>query len=233
MKKALVTGATSGLGKYITIQLSKKKIKVIGIARNKKRLEALKKTIGNKYFDYVVFDLRKIAEIKKISKIILQKENFIDILINNAGLYKQSNLQNTDISEINDLIDTNLKAPIILTKIFSDFMKKKKKGYIINISSIAGKIPINNSSVYCSTKFGLSGFGSALNKELKDKGIKVCTIFPGGINTPLWKTINYRPGNLKDALQPADVYKIIDLVLNFKKNVNFSEAVLIPTIENF
>jgi len=233
MKKALVTGATSGLGKYITIQLSKKKIKVIGIARNKKRLEALKKTIGNKYFDYVVFDLRKIAEIKKISKIILQKENFIDILINNAGLYKQSNLQNTDISEINDLIDTNLKAPIILTKIFSDFMKKKKKGYIINISSIAGKIPINNSSVYCSTKFGLSGFGSALNKELKDKGIKVCTIFPGGINTPLWKTINYRPGNLKDALQPADVYKIIDLVLNFKKNVNFSEAVLMPTIENF
>jgi len=233
MKKALVTGATSGLGKYITIQLSKKKIKVIGIARNKKRLETLKKTIGNKYFDYVVFDLRKIAEIKKISKIILQKENFIDILINNAGLYKQSNLQNTDISEINDLIDTNLKAPIILTKIFSDFMKKKKKGYIINISSIAGKIPINNSSVYCSTKFGLSGFGSALNKELKDKGIKVCTIFPGGINTPLWKTINYRPGNLKDALQPADVYKIIDLVLNFKKNVNFSEAVLMPTIENF
>jgi len=233
MKKALVTGATSGLGKYITIQLSKKKIKVIGIARNKKRLETLKKTIGNKYFDYVVFDLRKIAEIKKISKIILQKENFIDILINNAGLYKQSNLQNTDISEINDLIDTNLKAPIILTKIFSDFMKKKKKGYIINISSIAGKIPINNSSVYCSTKFGLSGFGSALNKELKDKGIKVCTIFPGGINTPLWKTINYRPGNLKDALQPPDVYKIIDLVLNFKKNVNFSEAVLIPTIENF
>ena len=196
-------------------------------------METLKKTIGNKYFDYVVFDLRKIAEIKKISKIILQKENFIDILINNAGLYKQSNLQNTDISEINDLIDTNLKAPIILTKIFSDFMKKKKKGYIINISSIAGKIPINNSSVYCSTKFGLSGFGSALNKELKDKGIKVCTIFPGGINTPLWKTINYRPGNLKDALQPADVYKIIDLVLNFKKNVNFSEAVLIPTIENF
>ena len=116
MKKAIVTGATSGLGKYITIQLSKKKIKVIGIARNKKSLEILKKTIGNKYFDYVDFDLKKIDEIQKISKIILQKETFIDILINNAGIYKQSNLQNTDISEINDLIDTNLKAPIILTK---------------------------------------------------------------------------------------------------------------------
>ena len=233
MKKAIVTGATSGLGKYIAIQLSKKKIKVIGIARNKKRLEILKKTIGNKYFDYVDFDLKKIDEIQKISKIILQKENFIDILINNAGIYKQSNLQNTDISEINDLIDTNLKAPIILTKIFSKIMKKKKKGSIINISSIAGKIPIKNSSIYCGTKFGLHGFSSALNKELKDHGIKIFTIFPGGINTPLWNKINYKPGNLKNALHPKDVFKIIDLFLNFKKNVNFNEAVLTPTIENF
>ena len=233
MKKALVTGTSSGLGKYISIELSKKKIKVIGIARNKKKLEALKKIIGNKYFDYVIFDLKQIDEIEKISKIILMKEKFIDILINNAGIYKQSDLQNTKISEINDLIDTNLKAPIILTKIFSQIMKKKNKGYIVNISSIAGKIPINNSSVYCGTKFGLHGFGSALNKELKDNGIKVSTIFPGGINTPLWKNTKYKPGNLKKALHPKDVFRIIDIILKLGRNTNFNEAVLTPTIENF
>ena len=166
MKKALVTGASSGLGKYISIELSKKKIKVIGIARNKKSLKTIQNKIGKKYFNYVDFDLKKINEIEKISKIILQKEKFIDILVNNAGIFKQSDLQNTNVSEINDLIDTNLKAPIILTKIFSKIMTKKKQGYIINISSIAGKVPIRSSSVYCGTKFGLHGIGSALNKEL-------------------------------------------------------------------
>ena len=112
-------------------------------------------------------------------------------------------------------------------------MKKKNKGYIINISSIAGKIPINNSSVYCGTKFGLHGFGSALNKELKDNRIKVSTIFPGGINTPLWKNTKYKPGNLKQALHPKDVFRIIDIMLKLWRNINFNEAVLTPTIENF
>jgi short-subunit dehydrogenase len=112
-------------------------------------------------------------------------------------------------------------------------MKKKRKGHIIYISSIAGKIPIKNASVYCGTKFGIYGFGSSLTKELKDNGIKICTILPGGINTPLWKKINYKPGILKDALQPKDIFKIIELFLNFGKNVNFNEAILMPTIENF
>ena len=117
MKKAIVTGASSGLGKYISIQLSKQKIKVIGIARNKKKLEILKQYIGKQYFDYVNFDLKKIDQIENIFKSIIRKEKFIEILINNAGIYKQSNLQNINISEINDMIDTNLKAPMILTKI--------------------------------------------------------------------------------------------------------------------
>ena len=98
MRKALVTGASSGLGKYISIQLSKKKIRVIGIARDKKKLEKLKKYIGNKYFDYVNFDLKRIDEIENITNSIIKKEKFFEILINNAGVYKQSNLQNTNIS---------------------------------------------------------------------------------------------------------------------------------------
>ena len=104
---------------------------------------------------------------------------------------------------------------------------------IINISSIAGRIPIKDSSVYCGTKYGLNGFGLSLNKELKDSGISVCTIFPGGINTPLWKNTKYKPGNLKDSLKPQDIFKIIDLMLQFRKKVNFNEAVITPTIENF
>ena len=77
MKKAIVTGASSGLGKYISIQLSKKKIKVIGIARNKRKLEILKKYIGNKYFDYVNFDLKKTDQIENICKSIVKKEKLI------------------------------------------------------------------------------------------------------------------------------------------------------------
>ena len=232
MKKALVTGASSGLGRHISIKLAQKKIKVIGLARSQKKLANLKKIIGNKYFDYFVVDLKKLNELEKISINILKKEKFIDILINNAGIYKKSDLLNFEINEINDLIDTNLKAPIILTRLFSKTMKRKKKGWIINISSIAGKIPIENSSVYCASKFGLYGFTSSLNKELKNYGITVCTISPGGIDTPLWKKIKY-PGDIRRALQPNDIFKIIELILNFGINVNFSEAVLLPRIESF
>ena len=112
-------------------------------------------------------------------------------------------------------------------------MKKNKKGCIINISSIAGKVPIREASVYCGTKYGLDGFGRSLNKELKNSGIGVCTIFPGGINTPLWKNTKYKPGDLRDALHPKDVFKIIEIILKFRKNINFSEVVLTPTIESF
>jgi len=73
----------------------------------------------------------------------------------------------------------------------------------------------------------------SLNKELKNSGIGVCTIFPGGINTPLWKNTKYKPGKLKDSLKPQDIFKIIDLMLQFGKRVNFNEAVITPTIENF
>ena len=130
------------------------------------------------------------------------------------------------------ILDVFQKYGTIYHTVFQ-IMKKKNNGYIINISSIAGKIPINNSSVYCGTKFGLHGFGSALNKELKDNGIKVSTIFPGGINTPLWKKTKYKPGNLKQALHPKDVFKIVDIILKLGRNTNFNEAVLTPTIENF
>ena len=74
---------------------------------------------------------------------------------------------------------------------------------------------------------------NSLNKELKNSDIKVCAIFPGGINTPLWKNTKYKPGNLKDSLYPKDIFKIIELMLKFGKKINFNEAVITPTIENF
>ena len=126
MKKAIVTGASSGLGKYIAIQLSKKNIKVIGVARNKKKLEILKKYIGSKYFDYVNFDLKKIDQIENITKNIIKKEKFIEILINNAGIYKQSSLYNTNVSE-----KTKSKA----TKSQADFvLENNKKNLETNIN---------------------------------------------------------------------------------------------------
>ena len=189
MKKALVTGASSGLGKYISIELSKKKIKVIGIARNKKKLEALKKIIGNKYFDYVIFDLKQIDAIEKISKIILMKEKFIDILINNAGIYKQSDLQNTKISEINDLIDTNLKGTYNCCKAVSKYMLKQKFGKIINISSVIGEIGNKGQVNYAASKAGIIGLTKSLSKELGSRNININAINPGFIKTKMTQNL--------------------------------------------
>ena len=184
MKKALVTGASSGLGKYISIELSKKKIKVIGIARNKKKLETLKKIIGNKYFDYVIFDLKQIDEIEKISKIILMKEKFIDILINNAGITgPTTELWNYNNGDWKKIIEINLHGTFYCCKVIVPYMLKQKYGRIVNIASVSGKDGNVNASAYSSAKAGVIGLTKSLGKELATYNIAVNAVTPAGAKT--------------------------------------------------
>jgi len=175
----LITGASRGIGKSLFRAYSNLGANVIGTTTDKKK-------IINKNFLEVNFENEESTNsfYKKIKK--LKK---IDILINNAGINKISSIQNLDEKSLKKILNVNLLAPILLTKIVSKKMIKRKSGSIINIGSIFGHISKSQRSSYSAAKAGLEGFTKAASLDLAKYGILVNSVCPGFVKTDLTKKI--------------------------------------------
>ena len=169
-----VTGATGGIGRVICEEL-KKEHKVFVTGRN----ESILKTYSN----YFICDLSDKTSLINLGEYIEQNE--IDILINNAGEYIYSPIEDTKYEQIEHIIDVNLKAPYYLISKAVPYMKSKNFGRIINIGSISGVIGEANASLYSATKSGFIGGTKALALELAQFGITVNTINPGWVDTDM------------------------------------------------
>ncbi|MBR1908786.1 SDR family oxidoreductase [bacterium] len=176
-KKILITGATKGIGRKIFEEMLSVG-EVFVIARNRELLEELK-ILGAK--DVLHCDLS--SDIKFADSFIVN--NQINVLINNAGIYNYSALSEENTDTIDDIIKTNIKAPICLSKFVLPEMKKNKWGRIINIGSISGVMGEAYASVYSASKASLIGFSKALALETAEYNITVNTINPGWVDTEL------------------------------------------------
>ncbi len=174
----LVTGASRGIGKVIAGEL-KKVGNVYVTARDEQTLKSMRMK------DFFVCDLSIEYELAKLGDFVAEKN--IDILINNAGEYIYSPIDETKINKLNHIISVNLKAPIYLMHKVVPYMKKQHFGRIINIGSISGVMGEANASMYSATKAGLVGLTKATALELAQYGITVNTINPGWVNTELGK----------------------------------------------
>ena len=174
----LVTGASKGIGRVIAQEL-KKDARVFVTARSKQNLIELDCQ------GYFVCDLSNEKDLTALGEFI--KTNKIDVLINNAGEYIYSNIENTKLDELNHIIEVNLKAPIYLTSCAIEYMKSNNFGRIINIGSISGVMGEACASMYSATKSALIGFSKATGLELAQYGITVNTINPGWVDTELGK----------------------------------------------
>lgn len=168
----LITGATKGIGKAIATALNGE---IFAAAR---REELLKE-----YKNYCVCDLATIEGMEKLGAYI--QENRIDILINNAGEYIYSSIEDVKVNEIEHITRLNLEAPLYLISKSVPYMKEQRFGRIINIGSISGVMGEANASLYSATKSGLVGATKALALELAEYGITVNTINPGWVDTEL------------------------------------------------
>ena len=173
----LVTGASKGIGKSISIKLKELGHNVYGTARNEQALKDLGLS------DYFVCDLADTEQLKKLGEFI--KANKIDVLVNNAGEYIYSSIENTDYEKLTHIVDVNLKAPIYLMSCVVPYMKENKFGRIINIGSISGVMGEAGASMYSATKAGLIGLSKAVGLELAEYGITINTINPGWVDTEL------------------------------------------------
>lgn len=173
----LITGATKGIGRAIAEELEK--IATVHVAsRNEELLK--------QYNNYCVCDLATIEGLEILGKYISQ--NNIDILINNAGEYVYSGIENIKLEQIEHITRLNMEAPFYLISKAVPYMKKQKFGRIINIGSISGVMGEANASLYSATKSALIGGTKALALELAEFGITVNTINPGWVDTDLGKS---------------------------------------------
>ena len=164
--KALITGASSGIGLDIARYLATKKYELILVARDREKLEKIQEALPTKV-TIIVADLSNEQKVKELY-VLTKKEN-IDILINNAGFGIFGEFSTTDLQKELDMIDTNIKAVHILTKAFLKDMEKRNSGYILNVASSAAFQPGPLMSTYYATKSYVYQLSEALWYEQKKK----------------------------------------------------------------
>ena len=190
-KVALVTGASSGIGRDIAREFAKRKYDLILVARNVERLEALKEELKNEYnvnVEYLSVDLSRRENCIDLHS----KVKDIDILVNNAGFGLVGEFHKLDLDKELQMIDTNIKAYHILTKLYLKDFIKKDKGQILNVASIAGFLPGPLMATYYATKNYVVTLSESIKEELRRKksNVKISILCPGPVNTNFDKVAN-------------------------------------------
>ena len=179
--RALITGASSGIGRDIARELDKRGYDLILVSRDKEKLESVKKTLRGKNIEIIPMDLEIAENCKKLHEMT----GDIDILINNAGFGVFGNFAETDLDKEISLINTNITAVHILTKLYLKDMVKKNSGHILNVASIAGFMPGPLMEGYYASKAYVVRLTEGIRAELKKAKSKVTLslLCPGPVNT--------------------------------------------------
>ena len=187
--KALVTGASSGIGREISYYLASLNIDLIIVARNKKELEKIKEKV-NVDVKIITLDLIKKENVYKLYDLV--KNNNIDILVNNAGFGLFGLFNETDLDREIEMIDLNVTTYHILTKLFLQDFIKKDSGYILNVCSSAGFMAGPRLSTYYATKNYITKLTMAINEELRQmkSNVSISALCPGPVNTNFNKVAN-------------------------------------------
>ena len=188
-KKALITGASGGIGKEIAKVLIEHNAEVCISGRNLEELNALKKSLGEKCY-VVACDLSKKDEITELIKKTDDYLGHIDILINNAGITKDNIFLRMSENEWEDVLNINLNSTFSILKLITKGMVKRKYGRIINISSVVGVTGGAGQVNYSASKAGLIGLTKSLSQEIATRNITVNCIAPGFIETPMTEKLD-------------------------------------------
>lgn len=182
---ALITGATSGIGKATAIAFAREGIDLILCGRRAERLNALQSELSEKVKVHTLeFDVSDQSRVNDVIQGLPEEWNAIDILVNNAGnAYGFDTLDEGNTDDWDKMVDINVKGLLYVSKAVIPGMVGRKKGHIVNISSIAGKETYAKGTVYCASKSAVESISEGMRLELVPKGIKVTNIAPGAVET--------------------------------------------------
>jgi len=243
MKKiALVTGATSGIGEATAFLLAKNDFDVIITGRRKDMLEKVRSKIEIETTSKVrtlCFDIRNHDEVIKAVQGIPDEWGKIDVLVNNAGLAAGlDHIQEGSLEDWEQMIDTNIKGLLYITKEISPRMITNGKGHIINIGSIAGKEVYEKGNVYCATKSAVDALSKGMRIDLVKHNIKVTCISPGMVETEFsmvrFKGDSARAAKVYEGVTPLyaeDIAQAILFAVTRPPHVNIDEILIMPTAQ--
>jgi NADP-dependent 3-hydroxy acid dehydrogenase YdfG len=187
MKKIIITGGASGLGKETAIKLADSGEKVIVIDKAKANFK-------NKNITFYLCDISDMSKVQKTIKEIFKKEKNIDVLVNNAGIWSDAKLENKNKNRALETIKTNLLGTINITEELLPFFLKKRKGIILNVISASATNLFDNLSewrIYGASKWGVNGYTKALVDKTKGTRIKISALYPGGFDSSLYENAGW------------------------------------------
>ncbi|EPR10882.1 short-chain dehydrogenase [Agrobacterium sp. TS43] len=227
-RNAVVTGATSGIGKATVLELARRGLTVYAIGRNREQLDELSSEKG------VIAVQADVRETERIADAVKGVE--IDVLVNNAGILStRATFHEIDPAEIDAMIDVNLKAPMHLTRALLPGMVERRRGHLVYIGSSGGQAPYPNMGAYGPSKAGLSLFCDNLRCDLLGTSVRVTEVVPGRVQTDLYRTAmagnsartllydGYRP------IQPEHVSSIIVNAIELPVFVDVARIEVFPT----
>mgnify|MGYP000221917084 FL=1 len=187
-KTIFITGGSRGIGKEIALKFAENGYNIVtNYVSDKTDVEGLKKEFEEKGVKSLIVkaDVTSSEEIESLVKKAIEEFESIDVLVNNAGITKDNLLMRMNEEEFNKVIDVNLKGTYIVTKIVSKYMMKKRKGNIINLSSVVGVVGNAGQCNYSASKAGIIGFTKSIAKELASRNIRANAVAPGFIETDM------------------------------------------------
>ncbi|MGB8703576.1 MAG: SDR family NAD(P)-dependent oxidoreductase [Gillisia sp.] len=239
-KTALITGATSGIGKATAKAFAKEKIDLILCGRKQEELDKLQKELSSEVSVTTLnFDVRDKKDVFEKIESLPSEFKEINILVNNAGnAHGLAPIQEGDTDDWDAMLDINVKGLLYVSKAVLPHLISAKNGQIINIGSIAGKEAYPNGNVYCASKFAVDALTKSMRIDLNKNGIRVGSINPGLVHTNFSK-VRFKGDEEKaekvyegfDALKPEDIADLIVFAVTRPYHVNIADLTVLPTAQ--
>ena len=241
MKTALITGATSGIGKATAELLAKNSYRIILCGRRKEVLEQIKTELSAFTETFSLsFDQRNFSEVENAINSLPENWKNIDVLINNAGnAHGLEPLSEGNLEDWDAMMDGNVKGLLYVSKLIIPGMKERKLGHIVNISSVAARQTYANGVVYCASKRAVDVISEGMRLELTEFGIKVTNIQPGALETDFSK-VRFRGDEERaktvyagyEALKAEDIADAIFYCVNAPNRVAISDLTIYPSAQS-
>jgi NADP-dependent 3-hydroxy acid dehydrogenase YdfG len=240
-KIALITGATSGIGEASARLFAEQHYNLILLARRNEKLLQLSESLSTEFgieIKTLTIDVRIKEEVMKLQELPEDWKN-VNVLINNAGLSQGLDpIHEGSTEDWDNMIDTNVKGLLYITKVVSPWMVSRKTGHIVNIGSIAGKETYANGNVYCASKHAVDSLNKAMRIDLLPYGIKVTGIHPGAVETEFsevrFKGDAERARKVYEGYEPLHALDIADAIwyaVSRPAHVNINDMLIMPTAQ--
>ncbi|GAA5172405.1 MULTISPECIES: SDR family oxidoreductase [Amycolatopsis] len=219
-RTAIVTGVSRGLGLAIANALCSRGMNVVGASRTQPEDQTK--------FDWVRTDISRPEDVNSLFSHVRTKYGDVDVLVNNAAGGRVEPFEQADPEDFKKLIDVNLTGQILCAHAAIRGMVAAKRGLIVNIGSDWGRRYAPRASVYAATKFGLLGFSGSLLREVKDHGVKVCCVMPGGIDTSWGGRRAESSGDSWSLMPPEDLAQVVTGLLDMPPHMVVHEILVHP-----